>query len=380
MKGIVGGIVVLIGLMLIIVAFAAPSFSVVTVVQTSSPNGITENTTASTWNFDASNPAKQISANGLVATWTEPLSYWIYGGQTFTLKNIGIEIQDSQLSSTQGGAPILADYGIGVGYLNLSVNNVVTSYTLSDSNSYGTGNNYYSSMNYVSFVFSPSFTVPSGIYAKSSILSLSFVINTRLANDMGVSTNFNYFNLLTIQTNNGQPTTSGEFTSPQGGIAGAYGFYYPMINVGQYYIYQPSNSTWVHLAPSSSITLSYSKFPVTIEFAYVENNGTTTDLASMYLTMNGNNLPIASTNHTSIDGYNAYSILIHITAPGTYTINGYLGTTYNTNLQLMSFVYNTGSQTGSGQNTTPTTSVNYVTLGIGAMFVLIGGILIWRRK
>lgn len=380
MKGIVGGIVVLIGLMLIIVAFAAPSFSVVTVVQTSSPNGITENTTASTWNFDVSSSGEIISGNGLMAMWTIPLNYWIYGGQTFTLKNIGVEIQDSQLTTTQGGSPDLLEYGIGVGYLNLSVNNVVISYTLSETNPYGNGNNYFSSMYQLAFVFSPSFTVPSGIYAKSSTLTLAFVINPRFASDMGVSANFNNFHLVTIQTNNGQPTTSGGFTSPQGGIAGAYGFYYPMINVGQYYIYQPSNSTWVHLAPSSSITLSYSKFPVTIEFAYVENNGTTTDLASMYLTMNGNNLPIASTNHTSIDGYNAYSILIHITAPGTYTINGYLGTTYNTNLQLMSFVYNTGSQTGSGQNTTPTTSVNYVTLGIGSVFILIGGILIWRRK
>ena len=383
MKGIIGGFIVLIGLMLIIIAFAVPTFSVVNVTQSSSVGAPMENTTASLWYFDT--PSPLVKSTSSTETWYVKLPYRIAGGQTFTLNNIGVQISDSQLSQLNGGNGIgggleLAYYGID-GYLNLTVNNNVLSYGLSPFSHYGTGSLSYtaSELAQISFVFSPTFTVPSGVYATSEVLSLTFQITPSLATSGIGITNFNSFSVTEFETNAGQPTNTGVFTSSPDAIPGAYGFIYPMTNMGGYYVYQPANNTWVPLTKTSSITLSYTSFPVTIEFAYVENNGTTTDLGSMYLTMNGNNLAIAQTNQTSIDGYTAYSILIHIASPGTYTINGYLGTTYNTNLQLMSFVYNTASQGGSGQNVTPS-GVNYLTLGIGSILILIGGILVWRRK
>ena len=363
MKGIIGGFVVLIGLMLVAIAFVAPTFSVINVQQSSSVGAPIENTTITNWDF-SSTASWILSDSSLKAVQSTQLSYRIYQSQTITLNEIGI-----QNYATQGSS--VYDFYATDAWINLTIGNLVLSYSLGTVSLYTTG--IYNSP--TGLVVSPTFTIPSGIYATSETLTITFVeFNGNPSTDLPYAPGaFSY-----IETTTGSVSSSG-YLPYQTAIPVAYGFIYPMQNIGGYYVYQPENKTWVPLTKTTTITLSYTNFPVSIEFAYVENNGSTTDLGSMYLSMNGNNMGIAETNQTTVDGYTAYSILIYITQPGSYTINGYVGTTYNTNLQLMSFVYNTQTQGGSG-GSIGTQSFNSTTLIIGFVVLVIGGLLIWRRK
>lgn len=359
----IGIIAVLIGLLLIGMAFVVPNFAVVNAgtSPTTSSTPI-ENTTLNMVKFEGNGNNPILSDSNCKITMTSTVIHErLYGGQTFSINSLEIWTQAYQQISS-------GSYGFlySVGFVNLSYNGLVSSYSIPNplsANGLSTseGSSWY-------LILNPTFNILSGEYPTSEQITVTFMIE----NSALPYTSQSLVNILTISNTGTQRT--GEYY-PYNPATFGYGFIYPMTNIGHYYIFVPTKNTWVELTQNTVVNLNFTSYPASIEFAYVMDNGTTTDLSSLYLNFNGNNVPISLTNQTQINGYTAYSIQLTLPSAGSYTINGYIGTTYNTNIQLMSFIYNGNT----GGTTSINSTVNYEFLIIGMIITISGGVLLWRK-
>ena len=376
MKGMIGVILIVLGLMFSMIAVVDPSFAVVNLSQ-SAANSTTpiENTTVNQLNY-AANPGWSLSTisgtfSGITQSWSKAttsinLNMRLYEGQTITLNYLEIQTYAYQVVSSHPTYEI----DTAVTWVNLTGNNIVLS------NYYGPySNGVHQIGSYGSTVkgqpgsvwMSPTFTIPSGTYLTNEVLTITFLAPYTLP--------YTSQSFSTVQTSTTVPT--GSYLPINTAVPFGYGFIYPIQNVGHYYVYVPSNNTWVKLLPTTSISISYTSYPVTLEFAYVEDNGTTTDIGSMYLTLNSNQMGINNVNQTTVNGHPGWTIIVHIQKPGQYTINGYLQPSYSSSpLQVMNFVYNTNTQSGGGGSIT---GVNYVSLAIGVILLVAGAMLEVKR-
>lgn len=156
-------------------------------------------------------------------------------------------------------------------------------------------------------------------------------------------------------------------------------------NIGSFYIEIGNN--WTKITRTSIINLTVSNYPTNLIFAYVEDNGTTSNMNGAYITVGqGNNIANYSielqSNLSSVGNFVAYTVKIPIQASGTYDINGFLTSTNSSPLMLMSIVLPPDG-TITSQPTVPInsglTENQIITMSVGAVVIIIG-IVMYLRK
>ena len=151
-----------------------------------------------------------------------------------------------------------------------------------------------------------------------------------------------------------------------------------MQNIGQFAMSYNGTSPF-YISSSNTYKLTPVVYPYPITIYYVENNGITSNLSQIDITMNSVNYIIPFTNITSVMGHTAYKITIQLTA-GTYTIAGFL-TPSNIQInggnpiQITSFTVST-EQTAIVPLITET---NYIVMGLGGVLVLFGIVFMVRK-
>ena len=145
-----------------------------------------------------------------------------------------------------------------------------------------------------------------------------------------------------------------------------------LTNVGTFWMATNSTLGTVELTATSNISLSPSVYLGTTTFYYVETSGMTENMNSLYMVINNQIYDISLTNTTTINSHIAYYLHVKLGA-GLVTVAGFV-TPSNGNpaIQVVSTVIN-------DQSTTQILYVNYFTMGLGAALVIIGLFLIIRR-
>jgi hypothetical protein len=153
-------------------------------------------------------------------------------------------------------------------------------------------------------------------------------------------------------------------------------------HLGHFYFQLASNAP-VRIA-NSATTLHYnvSGTQTTFQVWYVEDNGTTTPFTYAYITYQygTTSVQVTLSSQTTLDGYTAYTTSpITIPVPTTLYLSGYVvangaqGSPY----QLMEFASNM-----SGLATLPPINLTInqeITIAIGSIIVLLGGLMVVKR-
>jgi len=199
-----------------------------------------------------------------------------------------------------------------------------------------------------------------------------------------ISVYFHYEMYVTGQAGYGNSNTTYSYF----GTYTFYGIYKPPIlkNIGNFYISTPSTSSYTtptEITESSIINFSATSSSIPVTFYYVENNGTTTNMSSVYIELNNVNYYLFKNdvfNKTSVNGYNASYITLNL-APGMYSLSAYVqSTAYKSNAtEITSATINMPQEKNTVTTTItpphPTNNILGITIYQLADFI-IGGLLI----
>jgi hypothetical protein len=163
------------------------------------------------------------------------------------------------------------------------------------------------------------------------------------------------------------------------------GEYSKLTNVGNFYI--EVGNTWEQINKTSVINLNILTFPSHINFAYVEDNGTTGGMTGAYITFGNSSLSVNYTMNlnspTTINGFTAYEISIPVSSTGSYQVNGYLNSVNDTvPVLIMSIVMPTSGTISTVNSNSASLSLNVnqeVTIAIGVLIFAVGLIMYWKR-
>jgi hypothetical protein len=163
------------------------------------------------------------------------------------------------------------------------------------------------------------------------------------------------------------------------------GEYSKLTNVGNFYI--EVGNTWEQINKTSVIKLNILTFPSNINFAYVEDKGTTGGMTGAYITFGNSSLSVNYTMNlnspTTINGFTAYEISIPILSTGSYQVNGYLNSINDTvPVLIMSIVMPTSGTISTVNSNSASLSLNVnqeVDIAIGVLIFAVGLIMYWKK-
>ena len=325
----IGTVLMAIGLLAVVVAFAVPSFSIVS----AEPNGnssyvsLTSTTPSSTVSTSPTFlPYSSAGTESVGATWTISNSYvsstGLVGGGTS--QSVSFTSSTNQL-----------DYGLVGGSLTASTGTLTTDISATA----------------VPISSGYAITIHGYVYLTKSV-------------SMTVDDNYAfYFNFT------GSFSVAGTTYNVYGGTSLMYGeMQNTLLNNGHFYMYIAG--AYTEITPTSQISLLPSTFPYTFPVWYVDDNGTPQNQGTVYLQVNGGSHIDFNLNATpqTIEGYKAWEVNITFSSQGKYTVNGYATDSITgTPVQLMSIGYD-GSTSTSG---TPA-NVNIDMLIVGVILILAG--------
>ena len=324
----IGAMVMLVGIILIVVAFAVPGLTIVTVgndytVSIPSTGSMPSSTSLSTPTTFALNGYQNLGAMwGATITQISDVDTSGTGSVTVTITDsAGYSVTETMTNSWK------------LQYLENPLTKTPFEF-FSAQASYNFTNPYPTQSNVYTFVFSGSATYGSGT-----------------------------FNYETI-------TTYGEFPLQS------------VHNLGHFY-FQLASTTPVQIANSAtSLYYNVSGTSTTFQVWYVEDNGTTTPFTDAYMIYQygTTNVQVTLTTTTTLNGYTAYTTApITIPVPTTLYLQGYVvangaqGSPY----ELMEIASNM-----SGLAALPPISLTLnqeITIAIGGIIVLLGGLMVVKR-
>lgn len=219
-------------------------------------------------------------------------------------------------------------------------------------------------------------TTSPATYAAKIVLSASFAPSST---QYGQSLSFAW--TATFSANGELVGQTSSSTMLYGGSSTLYGEYAQSLSgLGEFGVSAPGYA-FQYLTSSSDIKMSFSSFPQTLTFYYVENNGATVGASEIYITVNGVSYVMwaQSTNgpSTTVNGYTAYDAYFNA-QPGQYTINGYVvNASSDKGAQLMSlFTY---IPSNNGTISPPLSQAQWDVIIVGGIITIIGVVATFRK-